>query len=306
MMPRFNHSMEGGTRMARSRWGARAGLVLLLAGLLTPAAAATEPPPPVKAAAKVQLDTLPRLAPQDLADSGDLSCAIYPLGILGDDPDLGRWVAETIPQVIQPGTWHQGGTAAPANGRHVLTYYAPAKILVVYHTAAVQTQVDTFLKRLAAAVQADSNRKSERNRSAKATADQAVVPAQYAPVLVKPTEPAALPKTGYPVPTPAQAPKHLFHFIIRYEGEGIVDSTVASLLRDIYGNKGNAEETSVNARYRCSSYSAPLGTNAAQAMGEALSVLGLPPGPGSLVTLPGIAGVAARPNPPTAPVPPVP
>src|SRR5262249_50653316 len=35
----------------------------------------------------------------------------------------------------------------------------------------------------------------------------------------------------YLVPNPARSPKHLFHFIIRYEGEGIVDSNVVEAIK---------------------------------------------------------------------------
>src|SRR5688572_17876871 len=34
-----------------------------------------------------------------------ISCVIYPLGDLADDPGFAKWIAETIPEVIQPGTW---------------------------------------------------------------------------------------------------------------------------------------------------------------------------------------------------------
>src|SRR5207244_8912884 len=42
--------------------------------------------------------------------------------------------------------------------------------------------------------------------------------------------PQAMP---YAVPPPVGRPKHLFHFIIRYEGEGIIDSNVAELYKSM-------------------------------------------------------------------------
>jgi hypothetical protein len=54
---------------------------------------------------------------------------VYPLSDLGDDPQLCTWVAETVTRVIAPGTWSR--TGAEGTGRGVLSYFAPAKVLVV-------------------------------------------------------------------------------------------------------------------------------------------------------------------------------
>jgi hypothetical protein len=43
--------------------------------------------------------------------------------------------------------------------------------------------------------------------------------------------PAQEPNAVYPVPPPARQPKHLFHFIIRYEGAGIIDSNVVKFMK---------------------------------------------------------------------------
>jgi hypothetical protein len=61
---------------------------------------------------------------------------IYSLARYGYDEALSRWVAETIPQVIAPGTWDRTG---------VLRYFGPKKILVIYHTRDVHEQVADFL-----------------------------------------------------------------------------------------------------------------------------------------------------------------
>ena len=51
----------------------------------------------------------------------------------------GMWVADTIPEVIAPGTW---------NGAGVLRYNAPSRVLVVYHSRRVQAEVDDFLTKM--------------------------------------------------------------------------------------------------------------------------------------------------------------
>lgn len=151
---------------------------------------------------------------QTAASSTNQSIAInkvYSLADLGDDPNLCKWIAETIPQMIRPGCW---------TGQN-LCYYAPAKVLAIHQTPDVHAQVEAFLA---------SMRKSLPRGQTIAKYDPQIAPAQFAPVQFNPdglrpvgTAPASQP---YPVPTSLQAPKHLFHFIIRYEGEGIIDSNV--------------------------------------------------------------------------------
>src|SRR5690348_6564748 len=53
-------------------------------------------------------------------DAQEHTCVIYSLAELGEGSDLGKWIAETIPEVIEPGTW---------KGQGVLRYYAPKNIL---------------------------------------------------------------------------------------------------------------------------------------------------------------------------------
>src|SRR5436305_7561623 len=47
---------------------------------------------------------------------------------------------------------------------------------------------------------------------------------------VSPTTPPPAPTNGtaasYPIPAPATQPKHLFHVVIRYEGEGLPDQSM--------------------------------------------------------------------------------
>jgi hypothetical protein len=148
---------------------------------------------------------------------------IYALGELGGDAGLARWVADTIPQVIEPDSWSQDGT-----GKQILTYDPTAKVLVVYHTPAVHAKIATFLDSLRKAV-AQGNAPATNVKHAKA---HGVVPAQYSEPdpMFKPAEPMA-PTNPYPVPATKKQPKHLFHFIIRYEGEGIIDSNVIEFLK---------------------------------------------------------------------------
>jgi hypothetical protein len=202
----------------------------------------------------------------------DLTCTVYALKDLGDDPELGKWIAETIPHVIQPGTWN-----ALANSR--VSYYAQGKILVVYHNAAVQGEVAAFLENLKKALPHEKQWASAPHDKMPGH-DAKLVPASW-------RVPAAMPTSvgsSYPVPPPLQHPKHLFHlivraegvgdlgttalikdlsgvqgedtkdqakpeaakgprpnpsvtFILRYEGEGIIDDTVADVLKEIYGPK---------------------------------------------------------------------
>jgi len=132
---------------------------------------------------------------------------VYSLADLGDDPNLCKWIAESIPHMISPGAW---------NGQNIC-YYEPAKLLALHQPPEVHAQVEAFLANL---------RKSlPREKSAVAKRDAHVVPAQFNPNALTP-QGAASASQAYPVPAALQTPKHLFHFIIRYEGEGIIDSNV--------------------------------------------------------------------------------
>lgn len=135
------------------------------------------------------------------------TCKVYSLSDLGDDPKLCKWIAETVPEMIQPASWKQTGVK--------ISFYAPSKIMVINNTPAVHAQVDEFLQ---------SMRKSL--PQAKMMASSGITQAQFVPDGVRPLQTG-----GYPVPGVAQAPKHLFHFIIRYEGAGIVDSNVVKMVK---------------------------------------------------------------------------
>src|SRR5262249_48898430 len=155
------------------------------------------------------------------SDAQERICTIYALAELGEDSDLGKWIAETIPEVIEPGTW---------KGQGALRYYAPKNILVVYHTPAVQAKVDGFLKNVKKSLPAV---KAGKPTAAKTSSpQQTIVPTgHHVPALLKTSTPEPEPRLGYAVPAPVKAPKHLFHFIIRYEGEGIIDDNVVKFLK---------------------------------------------------------------------------
>jgi hypothetical protein len=162
-----------------------------------------------------------RITDSEASDTQERICTIYALAELGEDSDLGKWIAETIPEVIEPGTW---------KGQGVLRYYAPKNILVVYHTPAVQSKVDGFLKNVKKSLPSVKAGKTTAARTA--APRQTVVPAGYGvPAALETSTPAPEPRLGYAVPAPVRAPKHLFHFIIRYEGEGIIDDNVVKFLK---------------------------------------------------------------------------
>ena len=170
------------------------------------------------------------------AAEGELTCQVYSLGEWSNDPNLGKWIADTIPEVIQPGSWSAQG------GKSVLRYHAATGTLVVYQSQTGHAQVDAFLKNLKKSMTQKQTATSYMPRSpGDMPKYPVVVPAKYSPADAA-KEAAASKSTAYPVPAQAQQPKHLFHFIIRYEGEGIIDSTVAGVLKQLYGTEEQAED----------------------------------------------------------------
>ena len=154
----------------------------------------------------------------------DCSCVIYSLSERGFDADVGKWIADTVREVIEPESWRITGS---------LRYYAPKNILVVNHTTAAHGKIERFLKEMKTSLPKGSKTKFA---ASKKTPTDAVVPASYRQ-LAGPPEPSA-----YPVPAPVKAPKHLFHFLIRYEGEGIIDDNVVKFMK--VQNQGEKKEKS--------------------------------------------------------------
>lgn len=155
---------------------------------------------------------------------------VYSLADLGDDPKLCAWVAETISHVIAPGSWANDWKGYRPDGAR-LSYYAPGKVLVINHTSAVHAQVDAFLTSL--------------KKSLPAKRDPQVMQAQFVPD-ARPIGPVTA-SQAYPVPYPPSAPKHLFHFIIRYEGDGVIDANVVKFAKALSQEAAKGASGSVEA-----------------------------------------------------------
>lgn len=189
----------------------------------------------------------------------DRSCEIYSLTKLGHDADLGRWIAQTIPEMIESKSWQQSG------GSGVLRYYAPKNILIVNNSADVLKKVNGFLKNLKTSL---PKTKHASVATSKKSTHSNVVPADYrAPALMGTSSPLPEP-SGYPVPTPVKAPKHLFHFLIRYEGEGIIDDNVVKFMKvqNLVGN--GSKPATASASGNC----CPVGTTMPYSGGKAEGV----------------------------------
>ncbi len=158
----------------------------------------------------------------DVSGADDRSYAIYALSDMGYDADFGKWIVETIPEMIEPSSWQKSG------GPGVLRYNAAKNILIVSHSAAVQAKVDGFFKNLKTSLpKANKTGFAANQKSPRAN----IVPASYnAPALLRTSNPVSEP-SSYPVPAPVKPPKHLFHFLIRYEGEGIIDDNVVKYMK---------------------------------------------------------------------------
>jgi hypothetical protein len=201
--------------MIRLRFRGSVSVTLVLALTLIPTAIAQDPP-----------SALSRPLASPTPDVTDQSYKIYSLDDFGSDPGLCEWIAQTIPDVIAAGTW---------KGPGVIRYYPPKNILVVCHTPAVQAQVDGFLKDVKKSLPEPTKARTAAPKSPASFRE--VVPIVYdQPNLPKKVQSKRVPEQNlsYPVPAQPKAPKHLFHFIIRYEGEGIVDDNVVKAMKDYY------------------------------------------------------------------------
>ena len=253
--------------MARSRFGRL--VVLSLAFVLATAQSgrSDEAKPTKPAASPLPLGDF---LPGDLAQirkyqplshpvsaKGDLTCKIYSLGDLSDDPKFGEWIADTIPRVVQPESWNE-------YTRGNLSYYAPAGILVVYHTPATHAQVDAFLKNVKKSLPQSKAAMSSNLTKAPSFLPKTpvLVPAKYSPS--DPVKESTQNKsTSYPIPAQAKQPKHLFHFIIRYEGDGIIDSTVAGVVKQLYGTEEQSEDPKPSKKKKKKSPAADSGLTSA-------------------------------------------
>jgi len=145
------------------------------------------------------------------ADTGCV-CKVYALGRFGDDPSLGKWIADTIPSMIAPGSW------TTSDGKMKLSYFAPGKVMVINHSADVHRKSMKLLQ----------NVKKSLSAAKMMPREPQIMPAHHAVMDTPRPMPMA---TGYPVPASVTTPKHLFHFVIRYEGDEIIDSNVVKFTK---------------------------------------------------------------------------
>lgn len=149
------------------------------------------------------------------AATRDITCVVYPLSGIGHDATIAQWLAETIPSVVEPESWRTEGVT--------IKFFAPSRVLVVRQTSAVHTKIKTFLGEFKSAVREEKGALNLRKPP--------VMQAEY-------TEPAPqkAPQTagaGYTVPPPQSQPKHLFHLVLRYEGDGLPETAVAGLVKEL-------------------------------------------------------------------------
>jgi hypothetical protein len=224
--------------MARLRFVAAALLALAFSGNSTQ----TGGPQPMTPAD--YQTTEPKLATDD-------PCVTYSLTDMGYDADLGKWIAQTVPEMVEPRSWMgQGGMGA-------IRYYAPKNMLIVKQTKAIQKKVDGFLKDLKTSMP----KASVTNFASRKTPHAGVVPADYRePALHRASGPVSEP-SSYPVPAAVKPPKHLFHFIIRYEGDGIIDDNVVKLMKaQLQGAKSPVSTSLPAAEYALDAPPAANGT----------------------------------------------
>lgn len=240
--------------MARLRFLAVALLALAFAGSST-------------YTARTQGDTFAGSQTTEPKLAADDPCVIYSLTDLGYDAHLGKWIAQTVPEMIEPSSWQGRG------GMGNIRYYEPKNILLVKQTKAIQKKVDSLLKDLKASMPKASIRSS----AGKTTPYAAVVPADYRePALLRASTPATEP-SSYPVPATAKLPKHLFHFIIRYEGDGIIDDNVVKFMKaQLQGAKSPVSVSIPSASYIPGPPTPPVCVPGAPCV-----VNGMPPTPGS-------------------------
>jgi len=163
---------------------------------------------------------------QDKKDA--YTCKAYPLREVFDSEEVCDWIAETIPDVIQPGSWK----AQDSDQRGTVIYNPKAGVMVIYHTPDVHEQIGELLTSMRTMV-----RPADGTMSNVPAKQGNVVPAQFS-TAAPATTTAKNDLTGpaaYPIAPPLQQPKHLFHFIIRYEGASF--PTLSDLTKLVSGGE---------------------------------------------------------------------
>src|SRR5262249_11708099 len=115
------------------------------------------------------------------------------------------------------------------------------------HSQSVHNEIDAFLKNLKTTV-ARENHRTFANVSRSNANKSGIQPAQFlATDVLKTAETVPASKEAYPVPAQARPPTHLFHFIMRYEGDGIIDANVADYLKAVYGGQNSEQRNNTPA-----------------------------------------------------------
>src|SRR6516164_9421592 len=108
--------------MARSRLGGLMVMSLVLVLAIAQTARSDDSKPTTKPVASPQATPpetgFPPLSVPFSVAKDESVCRVYSLREMSQDPNFGWWVAKTIPEVIQPGSWSQAG------GKNVLRYNA--------------------------------------------------------------------------------------------------------------------------------------------------------------------------------------
>ena len=156
----------------------------------------------------------------------EATSVVYRLSDLTDDPSFGKWVADTIPEMVLPGTWgHMGGIGK-------ISYHPPTRVLVIHHTSAAHAKVEAFLRDVKKSMPAEG----VRSAATKHGMTGGVMHAMHTSP-VRAADPMAV-GSSYLIPPPQGQPKHLFHLILRYEGDGASDASPTGALRDLFGTLG--------------------------------------------------------------------
>jgi hypothetical protein len=71
----------------------------------------------------------------------EVSTRVHALAEVGDDPEVGPWLAKTIPEILDPESWKA------ANGRSI-RYFAAKRVLIVSHEPAIQKRVEELIRDL--------------------------------------------------------------------------------------------------------------------------------------------------------------
>ena len=201
--------------------------------------------------------------------ASELTCKFYSLADI-ENVSLCKWITETIPLVIEPGSWNpRADLPLPTDSYPKIKCSPDMSIMVVRHTAEVHAQVELFLQNLrrTIAMKANGAKSREPNRTDPETASYSD-PAWPEKVVARDDAlkaknngsarfimPAKTPSVGnvtpaafstakgidadaankastYLIPPTVQQPKHLFHMILRFEGSGM-DTAVGDLVKNL-------------------------------------------------------------------------